>query len=140
MMHRLRPPMLDNLGLVETLRGEVDAWQSRQPDIAYSLAIGQDLDQLGEQLNMTLYRIVQECLTNIAKHAAASRVDVELHRVEGGATGGQGRRPWLRSRPARQWPGSDRDARTRGGTGRDLSGRLGTGGRDHGVGRIALDG
>lgn len=81
MMHRLRPPMLDNLGLVETLRGEVDAWQSRQPDIAYSLALGQDLDQLGEQLNMTLYRIVQECLTNIAKHAAASRVDVELHRL-----------------------------------------------------------
>lgn len=81
MMHRLRPPMLDNLGLVETLRGEVDAWQSRQPDIACSLTIGRGLDQLGEQLNMTLYRIVQECLTNIARHAAASRVAVELHRV-----------------------------------------------------------
>ena len=85
MMQRLRPPMLDDLGLEEALRGEVDAWQSRQPDTAFSLAIGDDLNALGEQLNMTIYRIVQECLTNIMKHASARRVAVRLHRTcEGG--------------------------------------------------------
>jgi two-component system sensor histidine kinase TtrS len=81
MMHRLRPPMLDDLGLVETLRGEVAAWQGRQPETECVLTIGSGLDQLGEQLNMTLYRIVQECLTNVAKHAGACRAAVELHRV-----------------------------------------------------------
>lgn len=81
MMRRLRPPTLDDLGLVDTLRGEVDAWQSRQPNTRCALAIGDDLDDLGEQLNMTLYRIVQECLTNAAKHAAAHEVSVQLHRI-----------------------------------------------------------
>lgn len=83
MMERLRPPVLDDLGLVETLRGEVDAWQTRQPDTSCTLDIGDDLDNLGEQLNMTIYRIVQECLTNIAKHAAAGHVSVTLQRQDG---------------------------------------------------------
>jgi len=81
MMQRLRPSMLDDLGLVETLRGEVDAWQSRQPDTACSLEIGENLNDLGEQVNMTIYRIVQECLTNIAKHATAHSVVIQLHRT-----------------------------------------------------------
>jgi len=81
MMQRLRPSMLDDLGLVETLRGEVDSWQSRQPDTDCSLGIGADLTELGEQLNMTIYRIIQECLTNIAKHAAARYVSIELQRT-----------------------------------------------------------
>lgn len=81
MMQWLRPSMLDDLGLVETLRGEVDAWQLRQPDTACSLEIGENLDDLGEQLNMTIYRIIQECLTNIAKHAAARHVSIGLQRT-----------------------------------------------------------
>jgi two-component system sensor histidine kinase TtrS len=81
MMQRLRPPMLDDLGLVETLQGEVDVWQSRQPGAACSLRIGGDLTELGEQLNMAIYRIVQECLTNTAKHASAHSVSIQLHRT-----------------------------------------------------------
>jgi two-component system sensor histidine kinase UhpB len=89
MMHRLRPAMLDDLGLEETLRGEVDAWQARQPDVDCSLTIGEDLGDLGEQLNIAVYRIVQECLTNIAKHAAAHHASIRLHRAgaESGAMG-----------------------------------------------------
>lgn len=81
MMQRLRPAMLDDLGLAETLRGEVDAWQSRQPGTACSLDVEGDLTELGEQLNITIYRIVQECLTNIAKHAVAHNVIIQLHRI-----------------------------------------------------------
>jgi glucose-6-phosphate-specific signal transduction histidine kinase len=90
MMHRLRPAMLDDLGLEETLRGEVDAWQSRHPGIDCNLTIGKDLGDLGEQLNIAVYRIVQECLTNIAKHAAAHHVSIRLHRAGPGyaASGG----------------------------------------------------
>jgi two-component system sensor histidine kinase TtrS len=89
MMQRLRPSMLDDLGLAETLRGEVDAWQQRQPDTTCSLEIGADLDDLGEQLNMTIYRIIQECLTNISKHAAARHVSIALKRNNASAGGGQ---------------------------------------------------
>jgi two-component system sensor histidine kinase TtrS len=89
MMQRLRPSMLDDLGLAETLRGEVDAWQQRQPDTTCSLEIGADLDDLGEQLNMTIYRIIQECLTNISKHAAARHVSIALQRKAASGGGGQ---------------------------------------------------
>jgi two-component system sensor histidine kinase TtrS len=78
MMQRLRPEMLDDLGLPETLRAEVDAWRARQPDTVYELDVDDQLPELGEELNITLYRIVQECLTNIAKYARARHVTVRL--------------------------------------------------------------
>jgi signal transduction histidine kinase len=46
-----------------------------------SLSINTDLDGLDEQTNITIYRIVQECLTNIAKHANARSVVIEIDRV-----------------------------------------------------------
>jgi len=82
MMQRLRPGMLDDLGLVDTLKEEVDVWRARQPDTVYELSIGDGLSELGEEINITLYRIVQECLTNIAKHAGARRVMIRLAIVD----------------------------------------------------------
>ncbi|MFC1589345.1 PhnD/SsuA/transferrin family substrate-binding protein [Pseudomonadota bacterium] len=78
MMQRLRPSALDDVGLVETLKEEVHAWQVRQPGTRYSLNTDGNLDTLGELINITLYRIVQECLTNIAKHSKATEVVIEL--------------------------------------------------------------
>lgn len=46
-----------------------------------------ELDGLGEETNITIYRIVQECLTNVVKHAQASRVDILVRRPLG--------EPWL---------------------------------------------
>ena len=82
MMQRLRPGMLDDLGLVDTLKEEVDVWRARQPDTVYELSIGDGLSELGEEINITLYRIVQECLTNIAKHAGARHVMIRLAIVD----------------------------------------------------------
>jgi two-component system sensor histidine kinase TtrS len=82
MMQRLRPDILDDLGLVVTLKEEVNAWQERQPGALYKLSINSDLPDLGEEVNITLYRIVQECLTNIAKHAQAHHVTVSLAVVD----------------------------------------------------------
>jgi len=81
MMQRLRPSMLDDLGLEDTLKEEVSAWQARQPGTVYQLVIDGDITDLGEDINITLYRIVQECLTNIAKHAGAHHVTVTLAAV-----------------------------------------------------------
>jgi two-component system sensor histidine kinase TtrS len=78
MMLRLRPPILDDLGLVETLREEVDAWCARQPYTKCDLSIHGDLSDLGEDNSITLYRVVQECLTNVAKHARARQVAIRL--------------------------------------------------------------
>jgi signal transduction histidine kinase len=82
MMQRLRPSALDDIGLTATLEGEVQAWRARQPGIDYSLHLAGELNNLADKVNITLFRIMQECLTNIAKHAAATEVVVDLERFD----------------------------------------------------------
>jgi glucose-6-phosphate-specific signal transduction histidine kinase len=82
LMERLRPVALDELGLADAVRHLVSEWQRRNPGVNCTLALGGRLDELGEQINMSLYRVVQECLTNVTRHASASAVEV---RVEGSA-------------------------------------------------------
>jgi signal transduction histidine kinase len=78
MMQRLRPGILDDLGLVEALRDEITAWQERHPDINCSFNVSGNLSSAGERINITIYRITQECLTNIAKYAQARTVIIDL--------------------------------------------------------------
>jgi len=80
MQRRLRPPALDALGLTEALASLVDAWSRRYPSIKCELEIMGEVCGLGEPLNITVYRIVQECLTNVVRHSGASRVTVYLAR------------------------------------------------------------
>ena len=77
-IRKLRPGALDNLGLSETLRDAVNYWQTVNPDIRFSLGLDGDLDQLGEMLNINVYRIVQEAINNALKHAHASAIGVKL--------------------------------------------------------------
>ena len=81
-MLQLRPSMLDNLGLGDAIREEVDVWRSRHPDMGCTLSMNTDLGALDEQTNITIYRIVQECLTNIAKHANARSIAIEIDRID----------------------------------------------------------
>jgi len=81
MLHRLRPSLLDAQGLADSLRELVTQWRKRHPGIACDLMLDGDLADLREDLNITVYRIVQEALTNITRHAQASQVSVELRRV-----------------------------------------------------------
>jgi two-component system sensor histidine kinase TtrS len=85
LMLRYRPGVLDDLGLVETIRDEVNAWQARQPNTVYTLNFSGDLDALGEELNICVYRIIQECLTNIAKYARATSVHIDISIMQTGA-------------------------------------------------------
>jgi two-component system, NarL family, sensor histidine kinase UhpB len=79
MVRRLRPPGLDELGLAAAIEACVDGWRRRLPSVNFMLKVDADLDQLDEATNMTLYRLVQEGLTNVAKHADATSVNIELH-------------------------------------------------------------
>jgi signal transduction histidine kinase len=78
MMHLLRPSVLDNLGLVEALKEEIDSWKKRNPKINCNYTFDGDLSNLGEHTNISIYRIIQECLTNIVKYASATNVNIEL--------------------------------------------------------------
>jgi two-component system sensor histidine kinase TtrS len=84
-MERLRPSILDDLGLVETLNEEIGVWQKRQPRTRYRIRTHGNLEQPGDDINISMYRIVQECLTNIAKHAMAENVTIELAVVDTGS-------------------------------------------------------
>lgn len=80
MIRRLRPVGLDELGLAAAIESCVDHWRQRLPETRFSLALRGDLDALEEPLTLTLYRLIQEGLTNISKHAAARQVDIALNR------------------------------------------------------------
>ena len=77
-IRQLRPGSLDNLGLSETLRDAVANWQRQNPEITFNLKLSGKLDALGETLNINLYRIVQESITNALRHARATRIDISL--------------------------------------------------------------
>lgn len=76
MITRLRPSPLDDLGLLPTLQESITAWQQRQPQINFSLEATGKLDHLNEAMNMTVFRVVQEAITNAVRHAAASSIKI----------------------------------------------------------------
>ena len=79
MMQRLRPAVLDELGLQAALEFMVDEWNRNHTSAFCSLRVAGDTAQLAPELQIHLYRIVQEALTNVAAHAAAEQVEVTLH-------------------------------------------------------------
>jgi two-component system sensor histidine kinase UhpB len=78
MMAWLRPAVLDELGLELALQQMVDDWNVHHEDTFCRLNIDGDFSGLDEHQRINLFRIVQECLTNIAKYAHAEKVDIAL--------------------------------------------------------------
>lgn len=81
------------VGADETLRRYLDLWQRHYPDIALGVTLQAGVEPVGDDLAQTLLRVVQEGLTNVARHASASRVDILLRRVHDG--GGKTESGWL---------------------------------------------
>jgi signal transduction histidine kinase len=73
----LRPTMLDDLGLVSALRWEIDRYEQR---MGQEVCFEADLagQTLRPEIEITLYRIIIEALTNVARHAHASHISVHL--------------------------------------------------------------
>ncbi|MDD5035586.1 MAG: histidine kinase [Methylococcaceae bacterium] len=78
MMRRLRPLMLDELGLIPSLEDLIAHWRNRCPNINIRFIHAEGVEESAGGAKIHLFRIVQECLTNIAKHADARNVWIEL--------------------------------------------------------------
>jgi two-component system sensor histidine kinase UhpB len=73
----LRPEMLEHLGLVSALT-ELSRKFADQSGIDVERRFADDLPPLSEEAELAVYRVAQESLTNIARHAGASRVELAL--------------------------------------------------------------
>ena len=78
----LRPTALDDMGLEVALRNLLEEWSERAEVATDYHGSGKATERLPAEIETTLYRSVQEALTNIAKHAQAERVSVILERQE----------------------------------------------------------
>ena len=75
----LHPPMLDEVGLSSALRWFVDGMVQRSK-IQITLDITSPWERLSGELETTVYRIVQECLTNVYRHSESSYAEIRLTR------------------------------------------------------------
>ena len=78
MMKQLRPSILDELGLAASLEDLVENWRAGHPGLFIDCVCEPGVDERAGEARIQLYRIVQECLTNVAKHAEAGRVLIRL--------------------------------------------------------------
>jgi two-component system, NarL family, sensor histidine kinase UhpB len=78
MIRRIRPAYLEGLGLEAGLREQIAAFRHRNPEILCMLDVQVELSGLDEEVAVTIYRIVQESLTNIAVHANAHNVLIDV--------------------------------------------------------------
>ncbi|MEI7950597.1 MAG: sensor histidine kinase [Gammaproteobacteria bacterium] len=76
MVRQLRPLVLDQLGLQAALQELVATHQARHPDIQLMLSISGELVRVNAEVGIAAYRMVQECLTNIARHAGATKASI----------------------------------------------------------------
>ncbi len=74
----LRPAILDDLGLVEALRWLAEEFQ-KQTGLPVTLEIHGRIERLPREVELVLYRVSQEALTNIARHAKATQVEIHLN-------------------------------------------------------------
>jgi len=77
MLHRLRPPALDSMGLEQALMSLCDNWQQNTQTVC-EFKVPTLPEGLNDYACVTVYRIVQEALTNVTRHANAKHVRVEL--------------------------------------------------------------
>lgn len=83
MIPRLRPIQLEGMGLVDAVRDLLTQSQQNNPDIRFDLAVSGAIPVMNDELELSAYRIVQEAVTNIIRHAQATRAHVSIGEKEG---------------------------------------------------------
>jgi two-component system sensor histidine kinase UhpB len=82
-LEKLRPVGLAELGLREALGVLLRLWRESRPDVTIDANIACAPDETGEVTDLTVYRVVQEALTNAFRHADATTVSVTVEQAAG---------------------------------------------------------
>jgi len=80
--HLLHPPLLDEIGLSSALRLFLEGFGERSK-IKVDLEIANDFERLSQELETAIFRIVQECLTNIHRHSGSKVAKIRVTRSDG---------------------------------------------------------
>ncbi|WP_031431913.1 LapD/MoxY N-terminal periplasmic domain-containing protein [Methylomicrobium agile] len=78
MMHQLHPLVLTELGLKAAIEDLLSHWSARHPELHLSLDCSDQVDGLNQKITIQIFRVVQECLTNIVRHAEASEASIAI--------------------------------------------------------------
>jgi signal transduction histidine kinase len=79
--HLLHPPLLDEVGLASALRLYLDGFTDRS-GIRVDLELPTDFGRLSRDLETAIFRVVQECLTNIHRHSGSSTAKISIVRSD----------------------------------------------------------
>jgi len=79
--HLLHPPLLDEAGLASALRWYIEGFAQRSK-IQVDLELPEDFDRLSQESETTIFRMVQEALTNIHRHSGSKLAKVRISRSE----------------------------------------------------------
>src|SRR5712671_7472246 len=93
-LEKLRPVGLTELGLREALGALLRLWGESHPGVVIETAIALSLGETGETAELTIYRVIQEALTNVFRHAGATSVNVTIEAVEQLSGMERGSREW----------------------------------------------
>jgi two-component system, NarL family, sensor histidine kinase UhpB len=78
MLGRLRPIGLAEFGLAEAVDRLVEFWRRRYPEIEYRASVAPDCESLNDRVDTTVYRIVQECLSNAVRHGQPRLITISI--------------------------------------------------------------
>ena len=81
-LEKLRPVGLMELGLREALGALLRLWAESHPDVVIETAISPSLGDTGETADLTIYRTIQEALTNVFRHSSATSINVTVESTE----------------------------------------------------------
>ena len=75
--HLLHPPLLDETGLPSALRWYVQGFSERSK-VEVRLEMPSEIERLPQEMELSIFRMVQECLTNIHRHAGSPRAEIRI--------------------------------------------------------------
>tara|TARA_R110002050_G_scaffold57423_5_gene129404 strand:+ start:335120 stop:336505 length:1386 start_codon:yes stop_codon:yes gene_type:complete len=84
MLERLRPPEFDMFGLRGAVTEMISGWQLRHPQTTLAFQCKADFTEVDDARQLSMYRIIQEGLTNISRHAGPAPLDVTISLVLSG--------------------------------------------------------
>jgi PAS domain S-box-containing protein len=106
----LYPPLLEEMGLSSAIAWYVDGFAARS-GVRTSLEVSEDFGRLPQSAELTLFRILQESLTNVHRHSGSASADIRLFRRSGQAVlevedRGSGLPPEILAQAGTEWVGS----------------------------------